>query len=150
MAINDLDDLYRNPILEHSRNPRNSCRVNKPDTKGNAVNPFCGDEVSLQIKMSNGQVSRIGVQSYGCSINKASASILSEAINGKTCSEIETIMSQFNLMMRDPHIPDTNALHSLSDIEALMGVRQFPIRIKCALLAWSALSDAMQQHSYGH
>lgn len=145
MVINDLDDLYRNPILDHTRHPRNPDPLEEPDAAGRAVNPFCGDEVDLQIALDDGRVSGVGVQGRGCSINQASASMLSEAIKGKTIDEIAELAALFKRTMRGPD-SSNNELEHLDDLSALDGVRQFPVRIKCALLAWSALDEAIESH----
>lgn len=145
MVINDLDDLYRNPILDHCRHPRNPDPIDEPDTAGRAVNPFCGDEVDLQIVLDDGRVSGVGVQGRGCSINQASASMLSEAITGKTIDEIDDLAALFKRTMRDPGSSGDDLEH-LDDLSALSGVRQFPVRIKCALLAWTALHDAIESY----
>ena len=143
MALDDLDDLYRDPILDHCRHPRNHDRLDAPDGTGQAVNPFCGDEVDLQIDVEGGRVSCIGVQGRGCSINQAAASMLSEAIAGKTLAEIEATAELFQSMMRGAALSDTD-LQLIGELAALQGVFSFPVRIKCALLAWSALDDALE------
>ena len=149
MVLNDLDDLYRDPILDHRRHPRNPDPVESPDLVGHAVNPFCGDEVDLQIVFDNGYVSRVGAQGRGCSINQASASMLSEAIRGKTVEEIVEVSGLFKSMMRGPD-PTGDEFKRLDDLRALSGVRQFPVRIKCALLAWSALEEAIEAYGIEH
>ena len=148
MVVNDLDDLYRDPILDHCRHPRNPDLVESPDLSGQAVNPFCGDEVDLQIVLDNGHVARVGAQGRGCAINQASTSMLSEAIRGKTIKEIEELSNRFKEMMRGPE-PSEVEIQGLDDLRSLSGVRQFPVRIKCALLCWSALEEAIDAHRKG-
>jgi nitrogen fixation NifU-like protein len=144
MAIEELDDLYRDVILDHCRNPRNRPRLEAPDIEARAVNPFCGDEIDLQIRLDErGRVARVGLQSAGCSINQASGSLLSEAIIGKTLDELEALSATFTAMMRGP--ADGEAPETLGDLKAMSGVRRFPVRIKCALLAWSALQEVLPQ-----
>ena len=142
METGELDDLYRDAILDHSRNPRNSGPLVNPDLSGRAVNPFCGDEVDLQINVEEGRVSRVGEQGHGCSINQATSSLLSEALRGKSIEEIEVVADLFKRMMGGETLSDGES-KQLGDLTALGGVREFPVRIKCALLAWSALEEAL-------
>jgi nitrogen fixation NifU-like protein len=149
MAIEELDDLYRDVILDHCRNPRNRPRLEAPDIEARAVNPFCGDEIDLQIRLDErGRVARVGLQSAGCSINQASGSLLSEAIAGKTLAELEALSATFTAMMRGP--ADGETPETLGDLKAMSGVRKFPVRVKCALLAWSALNEGIEEYRRGH
>ena len=145
MEYDELDDLYRDIILDHCRNPRNAQPLDDPDVAGRAVNPFCGDEVDLQIDLNSDHVAHVGVQGRGCSINQATASMLSEAIDGKSVDEIVATAELFKSMM-DGSTLSPEPLARLKDLHALSGVRQFPVRIKCALLAWSALEDAIEEY----
>ena len=142
METGELDDLYRDAILDHSRNPRNPEPLVNPDLSGRAVNPFCGDEVDLQINLDKGRVSRVGEQGQGCSINQATSSLLSEVLRGKSIEEIAVVADLFKRMMGGETLSDGES-GALGDLTALAGVREFPIRIKCALLAWSALEEAL-------
>ena len=141
MEPDELDHLYRDDILDHCRHPRNSAVVESPDISASAVNPFCGDEVSLQAVLEDGCISRTGVQGRGCAINQASASMLSEAISSKTVEETEALAERFRRMMRGETEAEQEDLGTLG---ALAEVRQFPVRIKCALLAWSALEEGIE------
>ena len=140
MRFEELDDLYHETILEHRRHPRNSDRLEDPDITADGVNPFCGDEIHIQIALdSKGRVSRVGLQGVGCAINQATGSMLSDAIQGKTLDEVQALSKAFNdLMAGGPHSD------GLGELTTLESVRQFPIRIKCALLAWSALDDGIE------
>ena len=140
MAFDNLDDLYRDVILDHCRHPRHQDKLEDADLVADGVNPFCGDEIHLQINLDeSGRVVSIGFQGQGCSINQASGSMLSEAVEGKTLDEIETISTSFHDMMQgEPPLP--------GDLGALSGVLQFPIRIKCALLSWATLQDAIEEY----
>lgn len=146
MSLSELNDVYRDALLEHSRRPRNRDELEKPDITASAVNPFCGDEIHLQISLDGGQrVKRIGLQGVGCAINRAAGSMLTDALSGKTLSEVDRVHTAFSLMMQGedqaaggPELP--GELHSLS------GVRRLPVRIKCALLAWSALEDGLREY----
>ncbi len=146
MELPQLDDLYRDAILDHRRYPRNSGKLDNAHIIGDSVNPFCGDEIHLQIDLdSEGRVERVGLQGEGCSINQAAGSMLTEAIVGKTLREIDRLVQTFKLMMQGD--PDAESqLSDENDLRSLIGVRAFPVRIKCALLSWSALEDGV--HSY--
>ena len=137
-----LDGLYHDAILDHRRNPRNQAVLDSPDTSARAVNPFCGDEVDIQLAFANGRVSGVGVQAVGCSINQSTASMLSEAVVGKTAVEIRRLATAFEGIM-DGVSPSTSEVAAMYDLPTLSAVREYPVRIKCALLSWSALEDAL-------
>ena len=141
----DLDDLYGDSILDHCRHPRNHDQLESSDISGRAVNPFCGDEVDLQIVVDSGRISRVGVQAAGCSINQASASMLSEVLAGKTVEEVLQLSGLFRRVMGGSEPTDAE-LRRLGGLSALLGVQQFPVRIKCSLLAWSALGEGIEDY----
>lgn len=143
-----LEDLYREVILDHYRNPRNKGHIDSPDATAHGVNPLCGDEVTIDLTFNGDTVTEVAVESQGCSISQSSASMMTEAIKGKTRSEIESLTNKFKSMMSieedtdlelDPERPGS----VLGDIEALQGVRQYPVRIKCANLGWTVLAEAL-------
>lgn len=143
-----LEELYREVILDHYRNPRNRGHLDSPDATAEGVNPMCGDELNLELSFSDGVVSDIAVSGQGCSISQASASMMTEAIKGKTREEIDDLVAEFRAMMSiedseasaiDPDRPGA----TLGDIEALQGVRKYPVRIKCASLGWNTLLEAL-------
>ena len=150
MEFDPLDGLYGDVVLDHRRNPRNSDKLEEADITARAVNPFCGDEIHVQISFGqDGRVGRVGLQGEGCSINQATGSMLTEALAGRTLNEIETVLQLFHDMMQGDQPPE-EALERLGDLKALSGVRQFPVRIKCALLAWSALEDGIADYRRDH
>jgi nitrogen fixation protein NifU and related proteins len=143
-----LEELYRDVILDHYRNPRNKGHLDEPDATAQGVNPLCGDEITIELSFSDGVVSDVAVEGQGCSISQSSASMMTEAIKGKTREEIDQTIAKFRKMMSlddsddaglDPERPGA----VLGDIEALQGVRQYPVRIKCASLAWTTLLEAL-------
>ena len=142
MDLNSLDDLYRDAILDHRRTPRNRQVIDNPGVVAHAINPFCGDEVKLQLVFAKDRLDQVGAQAIGCSINQATTSMLSEAIVGKSRLEIRRLAKSFESMMQGSD-PDDEALNSMADLPQLKGVREYPVRIKCALLSWSALEDAL-------
>lgn len=143
-----LEDLYRDVILDHYRNPRHRQALPEPDATGEGVNPLCGDEVTVELRLEGDRVTDISVHGQGCSISQSSASMMSEAVMGKTRNEIDQLAERFNRMMTsededaaglDPSRPGA----VLGDLEALQGVRRYPVRIKCASLPWTTLAQAL-------
>ncbi len=137
----DLDDIYGNQILEHRRNPRNREKLSNPDVTGRAINPFCGDQVDIQILFKDSRVSAVGIQAEGCSINQATASILSEFMMGMSITEMMSASNRFRDIMSSDVSKDK--LGDLGNLVALVGVRKSPVRIKCALLPFSALEETL-------
>ena len=149
MATNDLNDLYHKLILEHSNRPRNLNKIDNPTLDSQGVNPFCGDEVHIQIDLDFSEsIKRIGVQTVGCAINKASASILSELVKNKSLTKALTHSLELRKSI------NTDQLSSNPLIKALSGVKTIPIRAKCVLLSWSILDELIQNHQvqifHGH
>ncbi len=144
-----LEELYREVILDHYRNPRHKGTLADADRHAEGLNPSCGDEFSLDLLVSDGVVTEVATQGQGCSISQASGSMMADAIKGKTVDEILELTKKFKLMMAieegespvDPARPGA----VLGDLEALQGVRKFPVRIKCADLPWTTLADALDQ-----
>ncbi len=144
-GLGDLDELYEAIILDHYRNPRNTAPVESPDIDLEVNNPFCGDEFQIQLKIEDDAVSQVGITGRGCAISQASASLLAELVEGKTPSEVRASVSAFRRLLKGEEVSDDEK-EMLGDIEALSGVRRFPIRIKCALLSWVGLDDALKEH----
>ena len=149
MELNRLDGLYRDAILDHRRNPRNHERLATPDIVGDAINPFCGDEIHLQLNLDGeSRICGVGLQGEGCSINLAAGSMLTEALEGKALSEVGALVELIRRMMRgDAEAEDL--LQREGDLSNLSGVRDYPIRIKCALLPLSALTQGIDSYKSG-
>lgn len=146
-----LEDLYREVILDHYRSPRNKGHLDAPDATAEGVNPLCGDEITLELNLSDGVVSDVAIDGQGCSISQSSASMMTEAIKGKTREEIDELVQGFRKMMSleesdDPGLDPERPGAVLGDIEALQGVRKYPVRIKCASLAWNTLLEALDSN----
>ena len=139
-----LQGLYGDLILDHYRNPRHSTPVSHADVAAEEFNPFCGDRVILQFRLDGrGRIFEAGAQSEGCSIIQASASMLAGIALGKSVAELEGLSQWFRTMMRGE--PSTSeAEDELGDLHSLQVVRQFPVRIKCALLPWTALEIGIE------
>ncbi|MDE0592195.1 MAG: SUF system NifU family Fe-S cluster assembly protein [Dehalococcoidia bacterium] len=144
-GLGDMDELYEAIILDHYRSPRNTETIDEPDIDLEVNNPFCGDEFHIQLKVEDDTVSQVGITGRGCAISQASASLLAELVEGKSASEVESAVSAVRRLLKGEQITDAEA-DILGDIEALGGVRKFPVRIKCALLSWVGLGDALRDH----
>ena len=142
MESRPLDELYQDAILEHRRHPRNRRQLASPDLSGRAVNPFCGDEVAVQVILDEGHIAEVGVQAEGCSINQATASMSSEAILGLTLAQADTLREAFASMMKGRE-PTDEERQLMGELSSLAGVREYPVRIKCALLAWGAIENTI-------
>jgi nitrogen fixation NifU-like protein len=136
-----LRDLYRQTVLEHSRHPRNFRRLAEADRTVQGHNPLCGDKVTVYLQLTSNRIADIAFEGAGCAISLASASIMTEALRGKSVGEaehhIDGIMRQF-----EAGANDTSAI--TGDMAALSGVRAYPSRIKCAMLAWKTLAAAIR------
>lgn len=143
-----LEDLYREIILDHYRTPRNRGELETPPAvKAEGHNPLCGDEIQIYLDIADGVVNDIKVGGQGCSISQSSASMMSQAVKGKSIDEVRALVKRFKGMMSidelDDGIDTSNV--KLGDLEALQGVVKFPVRIKCAVLAWNTLLEAMAE-----
>jgi nitrogen fixation NifU-like protein len=143
-----LDDLYREIILDHYRTPRNRGELPPPAAHAVGHNPLCGDEIEVFLDVQDGVVHDIRVGGQGCSISQSSASMMSQAVKGKSLDEVRALVRRFKGMMSiDDEGGEPDPSVKLGDLEALQGVVKFPVRIKCATLAWNTLLDAMSEAS---
>ena len=136
-----LDSLYQEIILEHYKSPRNFGKLENPDAKIHSNNPSCGDELELQILVRNQKIEEIKFCGRGCAISQASASMMTDMVKGKTLPEAQKIAQSFHALVTGDGEPECD----LGDLEALAGVKKFPIRVKCATLAWAALNDILEK-----
>ena len=155
-----LEDLYREIILDHYRNPRNRGELaSPPATRVEGFNPLCGDEVVVYLDVEEGRVTDVKISGQGCSISQSSASMMSSAIKGKTIDEVRALIRAFKAMMSiheqrldgDSDLAEDGADAvavadvKLGDLEALQGVVKFPVRIKCATLGWNTLAQGLDE-----
>ena len=145
MVPSGLDDLYRDRvILDHCRNPRNFERLDDPDFCGDAVNPFCGDEIHLQVSFNcEGKVDEVGFQGEGCAINIAAGSLMSNAVLGLDRPQILDLKRYFTSVMNDDIDVEFEDSAALGELSALLSVKEFPVRIKCVLLSWSTINESI-------
>ncbi|MEI6298635.1 MAG: SUF system NifU family Fe-S cluster assembly protein [Actinomycetota bacterium] len=139
-----LEDLYREIILDHYKSPRNRGSLEPPAVRSEGHNPLCGDEIEVFLIIKDGIVNDIKIGGQGCSISQSSASMMSAAVKGKPVEQARALIHRFKHMMsidEGGEEPDTSA--PLGDLEALQGVVKFPVRIKCAVLSWNTLAEAL-------
>ncbi len=146
MTTGPLDALYREVVLDHHRHPRGSRPLPDPDVTAAGKNPSCGDEVTLQMSFDGDRIRAVGVLAQGCAISTSSGSMMAELVEGRTVAEAAAIAARFKQVLQGDTFP-TDV--DLGDLEALAGVKQFPVRIKCALLPWVTLLDAILAHRQG-
>ena len=139
-----LEDLYREIILDHYRTPRNRGELEPPAVSVEGHNPLCGDEIRIYLDVKDGVVSDVKFSGSGCSISQSSASMMTNAVKGKSVDDVKAIVRKFKHMMtvEDDETPVDEDV-KLGDLEALQGVVKFPVRIKCATLSWNTLVDAL-------
>jgi nitrogen fixation protein NifU and related proteins len=137
-----LRELYQEVILDHNKSPRNYGRMENPDRKIDGYNPLCGDHFTLFVKLENEIIKDISFDGAGCAISKASASVMSAAVKGKTIAEAEKLFEQFHSLVKGEIDPSEN-IEELGRLAAFSGVSEYPARVKCATLAWHTLHTAL-------
>ena len=146
MEEDKLDNLYQEIILDHYRRPRNPNLIVNPEINAEGFNPFCGDRIIITAKFDkNGIINQVGMEGEGCAISQASASMMGEILKGKTLENISNLADTFREMMRGTELSEKD-IEQFGELMALEGVREFPVRIKCALLAWSALDEGIKNY----
>ena len=143
MAIAEpqFDDLYREVIIDHFRKPRNRGTLPAPSQHAEGMNPVCGDEIALDLDVSGGMIAALAFTGQGCSISQSSASMMTQQVRGRSIAEAERIADLVSSMLVDGAEPSAE----IGDLEALQGVAKFPVRVKCALLAWKVLREGLDQ-----
>jgi len=137
----ELDELYQSIILDHNRRPRNFRPMDDASVHADGMNPLCGDQFTVWLKLDGEQISDVSFQGSGCAISKASASLMTAAVKGKTKAEAEQLFEKFHGVVTGTHPEDAESLGSM---KALGGVSRFPLRVKCASLAWHAMHAALE------
>lgn len=146
MALSKLDNLYRQVILDHSSHPHHHGSLEKSSQRIEMNNPTCGDVIHLEIDTEDGIIKNIAFSGHGCSISTASASMMTEAVIGKTTEEVAELSESFSQLVQGNEVEN---LDDLGDAAMLSGVAKFPARIKCATLAWKALEKALEDPETG-
>jgi nitrogen fixation NifU-like protein len=136
----DLKDLYRDVILDHNKRPRNFGRLAPPARSARGHNPLCGDQLTVYADVAGGSVDQVRFEGTGCAISVASASLMTEAVTGKSTAEVEQLFTRMHELLTRQDAPPAGELGKLA---ALSGVREFPARVKCASLCWHTLRAAL-------
>ncbi|HET6714336.1 MAG TPA: SUF system NifU family Fe-S cluster assembly protein [Actinomycetota bacterium] len=136
-----LDDIYKEVILDHYKDPRNKRELPGAELRCHANNPLCGDEITVYAHVEGDRVAEVTFQGAGCSISQSSASMMTESVTGSSVADAKALAAGFRGMMAGDVEPDEE---TFGDLVALKGVVQYPIRIKCAVLAWDVLQDALE------
>ena len=137
--MHELGDLYQEIILDHYKKPRNAGLIEQPSCSATGDNPLCGDKISVTLKKTGDKVDDIRWKGAGCAISTASASLMSEAVKGKSKAEIGSLFEKFHAMVTGKGPSD-----GLDKLEVFSGVSEFPVRVKCASLAWHTLKAALE------
>jgi nitrogen fixation NifU-like protein len=151
--MSNLEDLYKEIILDHYRSPRNRGELTSPPAiRVEGFNPLCGDEVTVFLNVDGGVITDIKLSGHGCSISQSSSSLMSAAVKGKSLDEARATIEKFKQLMTlheatldENGEPENVDLRALGEIAALQGVVKFPVRIKCAILAWNTLSQGLDE-----
>src|SRR5262245_33474697 len=141
--MSNLEALYQEVILDHNRKPRNFREIENADRRIEGRNPLCGDEITLWVKLDGERVSDVSFRGSGCAVSKSSASLMTAAVKGKTIEETRRLFDRFHDMIVGK-LPESER-SSMGSLAALGGVSKFPVRVKCASLAWHALKSALDQ-----
>ena len=144
--MSDLRDLYQEVILDHNRSPRNFGALEDADAQADGHNPLCGDRLSVAVKLDDGVVTDLRFEGSGCAISKASASLMTEEVKGKTLDETLALFERFHQLVTDHSDSHVDGDTDLGKLAVFAGVRDYPARVKCAVLAWHTLRAAVDSH----
>lgn len=150
-SLPQLDELYKEIILDHYRKPQGREPLEHVDYKADGMNPLCGDEVILSLQLKNGKIDKVHIEGHGCSISVASGSMLADILKGKTIDEAKEISKSLKSMMHDKTSSKNGKKEKekdMGDLESLSGIKKFPVRIKCALLPWTTFEEALVGHNH--
>lgn len=138
----DLRELYQEVIIDHNRSPRNHHSMSDANTQANGFNPLCGDKLTVYAKLQDGLIADLSFVGVGCAISQASASLMTEALKGKTVDDAHGLFHRFHQMLTQD---DMSQLASMDKLTVLAGVKAYPARVKCATLAWHTLEAALNK-----
>ncbi|GIK98382.1 MAG: iron-sulfur cluster assembly scaffold protein [Alphaproteobacteria bacterium] len=141
--MSELRDLYQEIILDHNKRPRNFGKPAHPTHEARGDNPLCGDKVTVYLTVENGLVKEAAFEGRGCAISTASASLMTESVKGKPVAEVQALFHRFHDMMTG-NAPDAAGIDELDKLQVLSGVREYPMRVKCATLSWHTLTAALE------
>lgn len=147
--MSDLQELYQTIILDHNRRPKNYGALEGATCRKEGRNPSCGDEIVLELRVEDDRVTDVRFTSEGCAVSRASASIMTQAVKGKTREEAEALFAKFHALVTGQLKPDDRELRALGEMGAFAGVGRFPNRVKCASMAWHTLHAALREEPAG-
>ena len=140
----DLQDLYQSIILDHNRRPKNYGALDGATCSAEGRNPLCGDEVKVELRIAGDEIEDVRFTASGCAVSRASASIMTQAVKGKSRAEVDLLFAKFHQLVTGKHRPDEKESRSLGEMAAFSGVSKFPIRVKCASMPWHTLQAALR------
>ena len=141
--MSDLQDLYQSIILDHNRKPKNYGALEGATNTAEGRNPLCGDEVKVELKLDDDRIEAVGFTASGCAVSRASASIMTQAVKGKSRAEAERLFATFHELVTGKLKPSPAEARAMGEMAAFSGVSRFPIRVKCASMAWHTLHAAL-------
>lgn len=142
--MSELSELYQQVILDHNKKPRNFRRLEMANHSAEGYNPLCGDQLKVYLQLEDETVRDISFEGSGCAISKAAASMMTQAVKGKTKEETENLFNEFHQMVKG-ELDEESTPNRLGNLKIFAGVREFPVRVKCATLAWHTLHAALNK-----
>ena len=142
--MSELSELYQQVILDHNKKPRNFRKLENANHTAEGYNPLCGDHLTVYLNVDADLVQEVGFEGSGCAISKASASMMTQAVKGKSTEEVETLFKEFHSMVTGELDEETEE-NSLGNLKIFAGVREFPVRVKCATLPWHTMHAALNK-----
>lgn len=142
--MSELSELYQQVILDHNKKPRNFRKLEHANHSAEGYNPLCGDQLTIYLDVENDQVKEVGFEGSGCAISKAAASMMTQAVKGKTKEQAENLFHEFHSMVTG-ELDEEKEANSLGNLKIFAGVREFPVRVKCATLPWHTLHAALNK-----
>jgi nitrogen fixation NifU-like protein len=144
--MSELSELYQQVILDHNKKPRNFRKLETANHSAEGFNPLCGDQLTVYLNLEDDTVKEVGFEGSGCAISKAAASMMTQAVKGKSKAEAENLFQEFHSMVTGELNEETEE-NSLGNLKIFAGVREFPVRVKCATLAWHTLHAALNKEA---
>jgi len=144
--MSELSELYQQVILDHNKKPRNFHKLERANRRAEGYNPLCGDQLNVYLDVEGDQVKDVAFEGSGCAISKASASMMTQAVKGKTKAEGEQLFNEFHRMVRG-ELDAEGDPNNLGRLKIFAGVREFPVRVKCATLSWHTLHAALNEQA---
>ncbi|MEP6731988.1 MAG: Fe-S cluster assembly sulfur transfer protein SufU [bacterium] len=142
--MSDLQDLYQSIILDHNRRPRNYGALDGATNSAEGRNPLCGDEVKVELKVAGDEIADVHFTASGCAVSRAAASIMTQAVRGKSRDEVDQLFNQFHQLVTGKLKPDAQQARAMGEMAAFSGVSRFPVRVKCASMPWHTLQAALR------